>query len=50
MYTGATCTVNLVWLIKNILENNQDKVVDQSKEASCIPEHENLRGKQEYYN
>jgi transposase len=36
--------------IKNILENNQDKVVDRPKEASCIPEHENLRGKQEYHN
>jgi transposase len=36
--------------IKNILENNQDRVIEQISEIAYIPKHENLRGKDAYYN
>jgi len=36
--------------IKNILENNQDRVIEQISEIPYIPKHENLRGKNAYYN
>lgn len=34
--------------IKNILENNQDKVIDQPSPTDYIPKHNNLRGKESY--
>lgn len=34
--------------IKNILENNQDKLVDQLPSEDYIPKHNNLRGKELY--
>ncbi len=37
-------------LMKNILANNQDKVVNQISQTVYIPKHENLRGKDVYRN
>ncbi|RLD25283.1 MAG: IS21 family transposase [Bacteroidetes bacterium] len=34
--------------IKNILENNQDKIIEQLPPADYIPKHNNLRGKELY--
>jgi transposase len=34
--------------IKNILDNNQDKVVEQPPSAGYIPKHNNVRGKESY--
>jgi len=36
--------------IKNILENNQDRIIEQISDLPYIPKHENLRGKDTYYN
>jgi len=36
--------------MKNILANNQDKVVNQISQTVYIPKHENLRGKDVYRN
>lgn len=36
-------------MIKNILENHQDKIQEPGTIVICIPEHENLRGPQTYY-
>lgn len=34
--------------IKNILENNQDKFIEQTSPTDYIPKHENIRGKDSY--
>jgi hypothetical protein len=35
-------------MIKNILENNLDKQADPEPNLFIIPEHENIRGSQNY--
>jgi len=50
----AACTRSLpapvvtYGFIKNILENNQDKIAAQTPEAAYIPRHENIRGDAAY--
>lgn len=50
----AACTRSLpapvvtYGFIKNILENNQDKIAGQTPEAAYIPKHENIRGESAY--
>jgi hypothetical protein len=34
--------------VKNILENNQDKIIEDLPQTNYIPEHNNLRGKESY--
>jgi len=45
---AMTAPTTTYQLIRNILQNNQDKIELSSDKSSNIPEHENIRGKEAY--
>jgi hypothetical protein len=45
---AMTAPTTTCQLIRNILQNNQDKLELFPEESSNIPEHENIRGKEAY--